>query len=497
VIITVTTTSRPATDLGYLLHKHPDRVQSFDLPAGTAYVCYPEASLERCTAALIFEVDPIGLVRGRPGHRGPEAFTLGQYVNDRPYAASSLLSGALVKTFRTAMAGRCDARPELAATAIPLELHVPALPCRGGTDLAQRLFAPLGWAVTATPIPLDPELPGWGNSRYVDLRLRGTLRLADALNHVYVLLPVLDDAKHYWVSSDEVDKLIRAGTGWLAGHPERTLITSRYLRRRSSLTRVALARLAEADDLVPEQLDDADAGARVGEEPDRPVPLAELRRGAVLAAVRASGARTVGDLGCGEGGLVADLLAEPTIERVVAVDVSVRSLEAAARRLRLDRMTETQRARVEIFQSSLTYRDERLRGLDAAVLMEVVEHLDPPRLPALERCVFGEARPGTVVLTTPNVEYNVRFETLPPGARRHRDHRFEWTRAEFGAWADRVADAYGYRVRFLPVGEDDPEVGPATQLAIFSRKGDDPLEPPAGAPRTSEERPRPRMGPHG
>jgi len=469
VILTVTTTHRPATDLGYLLHKHPDRLQAFDLPAGTAYVGYPEATPERCTAALILEVDPVGLVRGRAGQRAPEAFALGQYVNDRPYAASSLLSGALLKTFRTAMAGRCEARPELAAAAIPLELHVPALPCRGGAGLAERLFTPLGWTVAATPVPLDPALPDWGTSRYVDLRLTGTLRLAEALHHLYVLLPVLDDAKHYWVTSDEVDKLIRAGGGWLAGHPERVLITERYLRRRGSLTRAALARLAEADDLPAEQLDDADAAPQVETAPDRPAPLAELRRGAVLAALRASGARTVADLGCGEGVLVADLLAEPAIERVVATDVSTRSLETAARRLRADRMSEAQRARLQLFQSALTYRDERLRELDAAVLMEVVEHVDPSRLDALERCVFGDARPGTVLVTTPNVEYNARFPTLPPGTLRHRDHRFEWTRAEFRAWAERVGEAYAYAVRFLPVGTDDPEVGPPTQMAVLTR----------------------------
>jgi 3' terminal RNA ribose 2'-O-methyltransferase Hen1 len=471
VIVTITTTHEPATDLGYLLHKHPDRLQAFEVSVGTAYVCYPEAAVERCTAALILEVDPIGLVRGRSGPRELEAFSLGQYVNDRPYAASSMMSVALSKTFRTAMSGRCDARPELAASAIPLQVRVPALPCRGGADLVRRLFGPLGWQVEVSPVPLDPELPGWGDSRYVDLRLSGTVRLAEALNHLYVLLPVLDDAKHYWVSPDEVDKLIRAGGGWLAGHPEKTLITNRYLRRHELLARAAFARLAETDDLVPEQLEDVDAPPLVGETPDHQVALAELRRAAVLAAVRASGARSVGDLGCGEGVLVPDLLAEPAIERVVAVDVSARSLEVAARRLRLNRMAETQRSRLELFQSSLTYRDERLRGLDAAVLMEVIEHLDLPRLDALERCVFGDARPGSVIITTPNVEYNVRFETLAAGVARHRDHRFEWTRAEFRGWAERVAAAYGYAVRFLPVGVDDPEVGPPTQLAIFRAGG--------------------------
>ncbi len=468
MLLSISTTLAPATDLGFLLHKHPGRLQSFEVSVGTAQVFYPEATEERCTAALLLEVDPIELVRGRRGPSG-EGFALGQYVNDRPYAASSMMSVALSKVFRTAMTGRCDSRPELAAAAIPLEVHVPALPCRGGADLARRVFEPLGWAVEVGTAVLDPAFPAWGDSRYVDLHLTGEVRLADALNHLYVLLPVLDDAKHYWVSPDEVDKLVRAGGGWLATHPEKQLITRRYLAHRGVLTKDALARLAEVDDTEVEQIDNAADAPLVGDEPHRPVPLAQQRRGAVLAAVRASGARRVGDFGCGEGVLVADLLADKSIERVVAVDVSGRTLEMAGRKLRLDRMTEQQRGRLDIFQSSLTYRDDRLADLDAAVLMEVIEHVDPPRLGALERAVFGHSAPGTVIVTTPNVEYNVRFETLPPGAKRHRDHRFEWTRAEFRGWADGVAAVYGYGVRYLPVGTDDAEVGPPTQMAVFAK----------------------------
>ncbi len=468
MLLTVSTTRAPATDLGYLLHKHPGRVQSFTQSVGTAHVFYPDAADERCTAALLLEVDPIGLVRGRKGPSG-DGFALGQYVNDRPYAASSMLAMALKDVFRTALAGRCDARPELAAAPMPLEIHVPAVPCRGGVALLRRLFEPLGWRVEAAGTPLDPAIPDWGDSRYLDMRLTGVVRLADALNHLYVLLPVLDDAKHYWVSNDEVDKLIRAGAGWLASHPEKDLISRRYLAHRRELTQSALARLAEVDDTAAEELDNAPDGAVALDTPDRPVPLAQQRRGAVLAAIRACGARRVGDLGCGEGVLVADLLAEQGIEQIVATDVSARALQIAGRRLRLEQMPEQQRRRLEIFQSALTYRDDRLAGLDAAVLMEVIEHVDPPRLDALERVVFGFAAPATAIVSTPNAEYNIRFETLPSGTLRHRDHRFEWTRAQFRSWAQRAGDAYGYAVRFLPVGTDDPEVGPPTQLAIFTR----------------------------
>lgn len=310
-------------------------------------------------------------------------------------------------------------------------------------------------------------MPRWGDSRYVELRLTGELRLADALNHLYVLLPVLDDAKHYWVSPDEVDKLVRAGEGWLRSHPDRELITRRYLSHRRALVATAVGRLAEVDDAEPEALDNAVPDDEAAEVPPRP-PLVEQRMAAVVAALRAAGASRIVDLGCGEGALIRLLLADPAFGEILGVDVSHRALEIATRRLRLERMSDHQRERVRLLQSSLTYRDERIAGFDAAVLMEVVEHVDPPRLPALERTVFGHARPSTVVVTTPNVEYNIRFPGLAAGSMRHRDHRFEWTRAEFRAWADGVAAGHGYRVRYLPVGPDDPEAGPPTQMALFT-----------------------------
>jgi 3' terminal RNA ribose 2'-O-methyltransferase Hen1 len=467
VLLTITSTATPATDLGFLLHKHPGKVQGFDVSVGRAHVFYPEATEERCTAALLVEVDAVGLVRGRR-LGGSEAFSLAQYVNDRPYAASSMLAVALSRLFKSAMAGRCDARPELPERRIPLEIHVPALPCAGGADVAVRLFAPLGWSVQASPVPLDPQVPGWGDSRYVDVRLTGELRLADALNHLYVLLPVLDNAKHYWVSTDEVDKLVRAGEGWLRSHPDRELITRRYLAHRRELVATAVGRLAEVDDCEPEALDNAVPDDEAAEVSQPRVSLVERRMAAVVAALRAAGASRVVDLGCGEGALIRLLLADPAFSDVLGVDVSHRALEIAARRLRLERMADRQRERVRLLQSSLTYRDERIAGFDAVVLMEVIEHVDPARLPALERTVFAHARPSTVVVTTPNVEHNVRFPGLPAGAMRHRDHRFEWTRAQFRGWADRVAAAHGYRVRYRPVGSDDPAVGPPTQMALFT-----------------------------
>ncbi|MBB5959535.1 3' terminal RNA ribose 2'-O-methyltransferase Hen1 [Saccharothrix tamanrassetensis] len=450
MLLTLTTTHRPATDLGHLLHKHPERAQSFSTSSGTAHVFYPRADEEECTVALLLEVDPVALVRG-PGS------TLTQYVNDRPYVANSLLTVALGSVFRTAMNGRSESREELAGTPIPLAVRIPVLPHR----LVERLFTPLGWTADITPIALDEH----GDSRYADVTLTGTLTLSDALKHLYVLLPVLDGSKHYYVAEDEVDKLLRAGEGWLGGHPDCELITTRYLMRRRPLVQSALSRLADVDEVEPEELDNALAEPRVS--------LAVQRREVVVAQLKEAGARRVLDLGCGGGALLRALLAEPGFTEIHGVDVSAQALHVAARKLGVDRMGDRQRARLTLRQSSLTYADPELAGYDAAVLMEVVEHLDPVRLPALEHSVFVVARPRTVLVTTPNVEYNELFETLPAGQFRHSDHRFEWTRAEFRTWADGVAQRRGYAVRHLPVGPADADRGAPTQLAVFTLGDDD------------------------
>jgi 3' terminal RNA ribose 2'-O-methyltransferase Hen1 len=463
MLLTLSTSISPATDLGFLLHKNPARAQSFKMTFGKAQVFYPEASEARCTAALMLEVDPIGLVRRRDG----DTRTLEEYVNDRPYVASSFMSVAIGDVFGTAMAGRCKERPELAARAIPLEATLSVLPCTGGEAFLRRLFQPLGYEVEATPHILDALNPEWGPSRYFTVSLRGKVRLSDLLTHLYVLIPVLDDHKHYFVGDDEVQKLIRHGEGWLASHPEREVVADRYLRHQKSLARRALEQLMaeEAPEVEHTETEQTAEEAQL----ERPLSLNEQRIDAAVAAITASGARRVLDLGCGEGNLLRALMKEKSFTQIVGVDVSHHALEIATRRLRMETMPDKQRARINLLHGSLTYRDARLAGFEAAAALEVVEHLDPARLNAFERCLFECARPQMVVLSTPNVEYNVRFENLPAGKLRHRDHRFEWTRGEFQAWAQSICARFGYEVRFLPIGTEDAALGAPTQMGVFNR----------------------------
>lgn len=461
MLLQISTTHVPATDLGYLLAKNPANAQSFSLSFGRAHAFYPRADAGQCDFALLLEVDPIALVRGKG--RGRSDGPLEQYVNDRPYIAGSFASVAIAQVLRSALSGQSRERPELAQIALPLEARVDVVPCSGDGSFVRSLFEPLGYEVALDVPALDPAFD-WGHAPCAALTLRGAVKLSELLSHLYVLLPVLDDAKHYFIGEDEVEKLLKRGAGWLETHPQRDAIVARYLKRQRKLVNAALEHLERlAPEAVEEVMDEAEA------QIEKPLSLHQIRLDAVLETLKGSGAQSVLDLGCGEGRLLRALLDEKQFERIIGVDASHRALTVAAEKLHLERLAPLKRERLMLLHGALTYRDDRLKNFDAAALVEVVEHLDPARLPAFEKAIWEWARPQIVILTTPNREYNAHWASLPAGKLRHRDHRFEWTRAEFAAWAQRVASENGYRVEISPLGPLDEALGAPSQMAIFRR----------------------------
>jgi 3' terminal RNA ribose 2'-O-methyltransferase Hen1 len=453
MLLTITTTKESATDLGYLLHKHPDKIQTFDLAFGKAKVFYPEADDNICTVALLLDIDPVKLVRkSREG--------LQQYVNDRPYTASSFLSVAIARVFGTALGGKCNQKPELVNTTIPLIAKIPALPCYGGETVLRKLFEPLGYTLNLQQHLLDTKFTEWGNSPYFTVELSHKITLQTLLSHLYVLIPVLDTDKHYWVGDEEVEKLLRHGEGWLKEHPEQKLIASRYLKYQGKLICDALSQL-ETDNLALDNISEQQETTL-----EKPISLNQQRLEVVVNTLKDIGAKRIIDLGCGEGKLINKLLLDKQFTEIVGVDVDYRSLEIARKKLKVDLIILEQQ-RIKFLHGSLTYKDKRLSGYDAATVIEVIEHLDEFRLATFAQILFQFTRPKTIIITTPNQEYNVKFPSLPTGKFRHPDHRFEWTRNEFKTWCDRAAEEYNYQVQFYSIGTEDNLVGAPTQMAVF------------------------------
>ena len=479
MLLTITAEGENAAALSFLMHKHPDKLQQVELSVGAAYIFYPECGKEKVTAALLLDIDPIGMVRNAKNFAGKD-FLLGQYVNDRPYVASSFMSSAISKAFSSAMNGSCKEHPEFIDMPLALTAKISVLPApRGGELLIKRLFEPLGYTVDAERHLLDTQFSEWGYGKYFTLTLKNTLPLKDLLSHLYVLIPVLDTEKHYFITQNEVEKLLQKGKGWLEQHPEREVIVSRYLINLKSLVRSAFEVLQAVEDgIIPDTDNEAEqdeltkiedtAAAHTQLQKAKKERLHDIRLKLVAEKLKQSGAASVIDLGCGDGKLLRLLLKEKQFTRIAGTDVSYSELEKSQDKLHWNEMPEKQRERLSLFQSSLTYRDKRFSGFDAAAVVEVIEHLDPNRLPALEKSLFTYAKPQTIVLTTPNREYNVRYENLSAGKVRHSDHRFEWTRSEFEAWAERVARENNYTVAFFPVGEEEENIGAPSQMAVFT-----------------------------
>ena len=465
MLFTITYTGQNTQELGYLLHKNPYRPQSFELNYGHAYVFYPELSNERTTAALLLDIDPIDLARGRIDSGGGGLF---DYVNDRPYVSSSFLSTAISKVFGTAIAGRADEHQELSDSCLDLTAGLTMLPCRGSPEMLNRVFEPLGYKVSYEVFDEDENFPVWGKSRYVNLVISGKVRLRDLLKHIYILVPVFDRQKHYWIGGDEVEKLLRIGGDWLSNHPEKEFIAGRYLKHLRPLVNKAFERLVSSDEGSEEGFPDALAAEEI---PEKKLRLNTRRLGSVVAALKNSDTKSVIDMGCGNGALISLLLKEKQFAHIAGMDVSHMALEYAREKLGLERAGDSLRERITLFQSSITYKDIRFEGYDAACVTEVVEHLDPPRLTAFEKVLFGYAKPPLVILTTPNREYNIRYENLNESTLRHSDHRFEWTRAGFQQWAKNVAEKYSYTVQFSEVGDSDEALGAPTQMGVFTKCG--------------------------
>ena len=455
MLLSITTTHTPATDLGYLLHKHPDKIQNFEITGGTAYVMYPEATEERCTCALIVDIDPIALVRGKPGSKN--AGLVRDYVNDRPYTANSITASAMSDVFRSALNGRCVAREALVQTPIDLKASIASVRLSAGVERIERLWSALGYDTTVEPLDGNAEEAKYGKITIASSKHT----LAQMLSQMSVLIPAIDGRKHHFVSASDIEVLVRRGQDWLGEHPDREWVSRRFLNRQQTLAEAALERL------VPEEADeDSETGEARAQSHTLRVPLQKARIEAVRARLLERGATRIVDVGCGEGDLIRALVKEPQVVEVIGVDASTTALERAERRVR--RLPEQHKNKMKFVHAPAGAIDERWSQCDAIAVVETIEHIDPENWEPVERCIFEIARPKTVVVTTPNREYNPVYG-IAPDKRRHRDHRFEWTREEMRTWCENTAKRYGYEVEVEGIGTIDPEHGSPTLMGVFAR----------------------------
>ncbi|WP_291720488.1 3' terminal RNA ribose 2'-O-methyltransferase Hen1 [Bernardetia sp.] len=452
MLLEITTTHTPATDLGFLLHKHPDNIQEKKLAVGKAHIFYSEANQNRCTACLLLDINPIEVIKNKKGMRH---FLKENYVNDRTYTSNSFMSTAIVKSFGSAINGTCHTRPELPSTKMPFEVRLHAVNVENEEQL-EKLFKPLGYEIEYERYDLDSQFTEWGTSKTLTLSLKKTTTLQELLSQLYVFILVLDNQRHYWIAEGEIDLLKRRGKGWLDTHPEKEWIVKRFLKYIPELTYSAKLNLLQDEE-------DVNTIQKKEKEPN----LHQKRLLKAFQLLKKSDAKSVLDVGCGEGKLLKLLLKDSQFQKIGGTDVAFSELQKANEKLYLDTASPYIKEKITLFQSSVTYQDERFLDYDAIALVEVIEHIDEERLEVFEKNIFGYARPKTVVLSTPNSEYNVLFEKLYADEFRHDDHRFEWSREEFKNWCQKISKNYGYDFEIFPVGEEIENVGAPSQTVLF------------------------------
>lgn len=439
-----------ATDLGFVLQKHPESVFRSEVSFGRVTGFYPRADADGCEFALVVEVDHVERVRGVSWDAGSAG-----YIDPHPYAASSYLATAIPAALRSALNGKPARGPDEAAAARMAglaardwDLAVRVCPVPASERAVAELFGPVGFEVETKALRSGHPMA----SPMLDVVLRGKMPVSRALSALYVLLPVTDGKKHYFYTEQEAEKLLSKGEGWLAVHPRREAIVQRYLGRSRQIAAAASERLGnapKAGEVQPEKVPGPWSGSHA------------LRHEAILRILGERGSRRIVDLGCSEGSLLEMICSMPLVEEAVGVDPSLSDLERAGKRCG---------PKGRVLQGSAIYVDSRLRGFDTVVMCEMIEHVDPSRVELVERAVFGTMRPDTVILTTPNRSFNEAFG-LPPGSFRHQDHRFEWTSTECSGWARRVAAQFGYSVEVTGVGGDHPEHGSISTLCVFTKDG--------------------------
>ncbi|MFN8672328.1 MAG: 3' terminal RNA ribose 2'-O-methyltransferase Hen1 [Candidatus Sericytochromatia bacterium] len=461
MLLSITCEDKNCQELSWILHKRPDKIQSFPIISGNAYVFYPEYSDNKVKVCLALDIDTINLVRKL---RLPVAsYALQHYVNDKPYTASSFMSSAIANVFSSALNGICKEKPEIVDLILPLEVEISVLKVLGGEALIKRLFEPLGYQIEVESFNLDEDFKNWGKSRYYKIKLKNNITIKELLSHLYVLIPVFDMDKHFYIGTTEVESFLKKGDKWLQIHPEKGAIVRRYFKNLGKYSNLVLNRL---NDSLENTYQEMEIPKEIKEKKES---LQKIRLNTVLEKLENLYTTSVVDIGCGEGMLLKLLKSKKRFEKICGTDVMYQNLLIAKDKLDLEETTTHRADRIKLFQSSILYKDERLKEYETVCLIEVIEHIEEDRLDSLEEILFGYLNPKYAIISTPNAEYNAVYMPENPTNFRHDDHRFEWNRDQFRQWVNKICEKFSYSAEFFDIGDVHEKLGTPTQAVIFKR----------------------------
>ncbi|WIM41190.1 3' terminal RNA ribose 2'-O-methyltransferase Hen1 [Paenibacillus sp. PK4536] len=480
--LTIKATGTHASMISHLLAKNPNNLYDRTEKGARIRLVYTSFQPEETEVLLFVTPDPIDLVKGSPDH-----YDITQYINDRELVVSSLFCSYIRPALGTALNGKPKA-DYIDWVEHPFTLHMSMGPVASDLpdSMIESLFQPLGYEVQMERGEIDYSFDLKNRSTVRHIQISGQQTLQHMLRQLYILIPVLDNYKHYYISDDEIERLQRYGEGWLSTHPQHDLIIKRSLRfaplikeyeqkvaKNEDITNVSTelsTHQAEASEMKSELSEDQDKQYDSNQTEPPVIRLNELRYRAIVEQVsQLPQHKQIVDFGAGEGKLSVRLGEIEGVEQIWAVEPSMQSqLRAIDRFAKLEGRTDY--VIPVVTTGSLFYRDERWVDQDVIILCEVIEHINEVRLPQVIHTLFTDYRPQTLIMTTPNREYNEVYQ-MGKDEIRHTDHRFEWTRAELEQYCTQWIQDRPYTFTLSGIGEKHEQYGQPTQMVVFHRIG--------------------------
>ncbi|PYF06198.1 3' terminal RNA ribose 2'-O-methyltransferase Hen1 [Ureibacillus chungkukjangi] len=444
--LTIRGTGQDIQVISYLLAKNPNNLYERRVSGHLVRMFFSQFSEEEVEVTFFVTPDPIELSRNNS-----KVYDITSYINDREFVVSSIFCTFLRTALGTALNGKpVEEYEPWVNHPFPLEFSFGPVASQLTDQDIQSLFQPLGYAVEITYGEADYNMDFKSKSSARFITLKGSTTLQMGLRQLFVLIPVLDNYKHYYIDEQEVEKIVRYGEGWLDKHPKREFILRQALRFKEVYGQFENQHTKKENESSPKlRLNDLRYDKIVGK-------VNQLKR-----------KETVVDLGSGEGKLSEKLGFIDGVKEILAVEPSESATLKALKRFEKAAQDKNFVKPRQIF-GSLFYYDERLKGKDVLILCEVIEHIDEYRLPKIIQTILQDYRPRTLIITTPNQEYNEVYGM--GGDYRHPDHRFEWTREEFQTWCKTQNENHEYNIAFDGIGEEHELHGYPTQMCLFTRK---------------------------